>query len=185
MSEETKQEIKKTSRGGARRESPVIGDNGFYNDSGDIANYIQGMVHFKKLPLPQTDIEVEERINLYFQYCIDHDLRPGIEGLSLALGTTRKSLFDWEHKNSWSNSRRSELISGARQIIAAFLEELSLKGKINPVTFIFLAKNNHDYSDKTELSVSAPTNGLQPTMTMEEIARKVAQDVVIDEDFEE
>lgn len=50
--------------------------------------------------LPQINIEdaeqVAERTRLYINYCLDCDILPTIQGLSLALGIDRRTFTRWE-----------------------------------------------------------------------------------------
>ena len=41
---------------------------------------------------PKTDEELEQRVGEFFQWCVDKDVRPGVELLALSLGTTRQTL---------------------------------------------------------------------------------------------
>ena len=51
-----------------------------------------------------------------------------------------------------------------------------LNGKINPVSGIFLLKNNFGYQDKQEV-VLTPNNPLGDYQTQEELAKRYAQGV--------
>jgi hypothetical protein len=138
--------------------------------------------------MPKIDINddqaVEDRIYEYFQYCIGRDIRPGVEGMAMALGVNRRTLWEWEQGNTRNNSvTRSDIIRKSKQFLALYLENMAQTGHINPVTFIFLAKNHFQYRDQQDFVVT-PNNALQPTMSMEEIAEKVKADVVIDVDTE-
>ena len=54
-------------------------------------------------------------------------------------------------------------------------------GKINPVSGIFLMKNNMGYEDKTEMVVT-PNNPVGADLPEEELRKRIAGDVVIDKD---
>lgn len=43
---------------------------------------------------PQTDEEVANRINDYFEFCERSSIRPGIESLCMALHISRTTLLD-------------------------------------------------------------------------------------------
>lgn len=182
MSEEVKEPRK---RGGNNGKSPVIGNNALKVATGDLTTFIQNMVDLKRLPAIKTDEELEQRINLYFDWCIQNDIRPGVEGMALACGVDRRTLWDWETANSWKNSRRAEIVKRAKQIISCSLEQLIMQNKINVVGGIFMMKNHFGYTDKSEVEYSLSNNPLAPSMTMEQIAEKVRTDVVVDldEDF--
>ena len=173
------EEIKK--RG---RNSPTVGDNGLEVESGDIASFIASATQLRRLPPIQTDEELVERCDLYFDWCSKNDMRPGIEGLAFACGVDRRTLWDWEIKKSWTGSQRSEIVKYAKQQIAMFTEQMALKGRLNPVTAIFLMKNHFGYTDKTEISVN-PTTPLGEQLTPEEIAKRIPRDIPYDVDYSE
>jgi hypothetical protein len=181
-----KMEVEKPS-GWKDKNSPVIGNNGFDLAPGDNSKVITDMLYIYQMPRINLDSEeeVQERILEYFQYCIGRDIRPGVEGMAMALGVNRRTLWDWEQGNSRGNSIvRSDTIKKSKQFLALYLENLAQTGHINPVTWIFMMKNNFGYKDTQDLVIT-PNNALQPTMSMEEIADKVAKDVVIDTDYSE
>ncbi|HWT74324.1 MAG TPA: terminase small subunit [Mobilitalea sp.] len=133
-----------------------------------------------------SDTEVEERISLYFNYSMQQGLRPTIEGLALSIGISRNSLWEWEtgRSRATSSNSRGDIIKKAKDYIAFLMSNEVMNGNINPVTWIFYAKNYFGMVDKQEINVSA-NNQLAPTMDLEQIAEKVKSDVVIDADWKE
>lgn len=127
--------------------------------------------------------ELENRIQHFFAWCVEKQLRPGVELLALALGTTRQSLWNWEHEGG----ARGEIIGRAKQVLAALLEQWSLCGKLNPVTSCFLFKNHWNYKDQFSITTAQPNN----IPTKEEIIKSIPQiakgeivpdtDIIIDE----
>lgn len=129
---------------------------------------------------PKTDQEMEERVNLFFDFCQHSSVRPGVESLCLSLHITRQTLCRWTQGIGCSK-RRQEAAEAAKSFINAYLEQCSLSGKVNPVTGIFLLKNWAGYRDSYQLESGQP--GLHPEMTPEEIARKIEQDIPVDTDI--
>jgi DNA-binding XRE family transcriptional regulator len=133
-----------------------------------------------------SDDEVEERISDYFNYCIAEALRPTVEGLAMALGIDRRTLWTWEtgsYRAKLDNTRL-DIIKKAKDYIAFLMSDMVMDNKINAITWIFYAKNYFGMKDTQDLVIT-PNNALQPTMSMEEIAEKVKTDVVIDTDYSE
>lgn len=96
-------------------------------------------------PVRKSDTaRVEERVGQYFQFCEERDLKPSVEGLALALGTSRQVLWNWEQD---SNSKAGQIISRAKLLINALLTDFTLNGKINFAYSIWLQKNHFGYSD--------------------------------------
>ncbi len=151
------QVIKKKPRGG---NSPVIGDNGLMLDEGDNNKYTS--VSLQLLNLPSIDLHdpeaVQGRLNEYYNLMAEKDMKPTMAGLALALGTTRQTL--WAIKNNQPMGGNgnlpnmppavTDLIKKAYLLMETLWENYMSNGKINPVSGIFLGKNNYGYQDKTE-----------------------------------
>lgn len=144
---------------------------------GELSKVLTNLNELQKLPKPLNDEEFESRIRYYFEWCSINEVRPGIEGLALALGVTRQYLWKLQQENSV----RGILITKAKQTLAAYMEYLSQNSKINPVTAIFLMKNHFGYADKTEVEL-VPKNQLESTMSSDEILQRIEQDIPIDDE---
>lgn len=110
---------------------------------------IQDLNTLRKLPnYDHKDPKaVAERIDFYFEFCATHGKRPTVEGLSLALGVTRQALFVWESKQD----ERAEIVKQAKALLNALIVDWGVEGRINPVTMIFLSKNNFGYRDSVQV----------------------------------
>ena len=131
----------------------------------DLRLQIEELNALRRLPKVDTKNprEVEQRINDYFQFCADHEKRPTVEGLALALHTTRQTLFNWESKQD----ERGEIIRMAKSMLNALIVDWGVEGRINPVTMIFLSKNNFGYRDN--IQVEAGRIGEENLPTKEKI----------------
>ena len=159
-------EVIKKPRGG--KNSPVIGDNGLQVAPGDNTKYLN--VSLELADLPEIDLkdpeQVRDRIRKYFEIYSANDMKPTVAGLGLALnGMDRKRL--WEIKTDslkggttkWDLPTLTlELIKKAYKIMENQWENYMQNGKINPVSGIFLGKNNFGYQDKTEYVVTPNVN---------------------------
>lgn len=159
------QVIKKKPRGG---NSPVIGNNGLMLEDGDNNKFTS--VSLQLLNMPSIDIRdevaVQERLNEYFNLMAEKDMKPTIAGIAMALGTTRQTL--WAIKNNQPMGGNgnlpnmppavTDLIKKAYLLMENLWENYMVNGKINPVTGIFLGKNNYGYQDKTEYVLTPNSN---------------------------
>ncbi len=116
---------------------------------------VRSLIELSKLGIPQTDVELTNRIDEYFQHCIQNNSRPGIESLCLALSTTRQSFWNWCNGTGHKSKEWQHQCLLARQVIVSFLESASLSGKLNPATSIFLLKNWASYSDNNNIAIGA------------------------------
>ena len=90
---------------------------------------------------------VAQRINDYFTFCAEHERKPTVEAMALSLGITRQALFVWENKDD----ARGAIVRQAKALLNALLIDWGLSGQINPVSMIFLSKNNHGYKDSVQV----------------------------------
>lgn len=106
---------------------------------------------------PETEAELQERIDQYFEFCAEKGFRPGIETLCIALHCTRQSLWQWCRGDGGKSREWADICNSAKQFIVGFLEQLSLTGKLNPANSIFYLKNWANYSDTVTMEpVSTP-----------------------------
>ena len=160
-----KEVVQKKPRGG--KYSPVIGDNGLMAEPGDNAKYLAlGMQLFN---LPSIDlkdpVQVNDRLNEFFKMHIDADMKPTVSGMGMALGLDRRRLWEIKTGNFGTNKSLSQLptptmdsIKRAYEYMEILWENYMQNGKINPVSGIFLGKNNFGYQDKTEYVVTPNMN---------------------------
>lgn len=151
---------------GSKKFTPGVGDdeNGvlapsndimFHNfEKGDVSKYIR---HAKGLweldPIDLADErQVQERIGWFFDYCMKADMKPTMSGLAMALGIESRSLRRWASGEQPFSSSTS--IKKATEFLENLWENYMLNGKVNPVTGIFIAKNQFGYKDRSESVVS-------------------------------
>lgn len=145
-------------------------------EPGDNTKYLTHALRLANLPKFDTkNVELlEKRIEEYFVICAEDDSKPSVAGLALAIGVDRRRLWEW---SQGENSDRSDTIKKAYQILNLMMEDYMQNGKINPVSGIFLMKNNFGYADKQEV-VLTPNNPLGDTTPVAELEEKYLESVV-------
>ena len=133
-------------------------------EPGDNAKYIG--VSLKLFNLPSIDLhdpkQVQDRLTEYFQIQFDADVKPTVAGMAMALGIDRRRL--WEIKANVTDRNQDlptltrDSIKKAYDFMENLWENYMQNGKINPVSGIFLGKNNFGYQDKTEYVVTPNVN---------------------------
>ena len=132
-------------------------------EPGDNAKYIG--VSLKLFNLPTIDLhdpeQVQNRLNEYFQIQFDADVKPTVAGMAMALGIDRRRLWEIKSGNHHTSKGLDDLptlttdsIKKAYDFMENLWENYMQNGKINPVSGIFLGKNNFGYQDKTEYVVT-------------------------------
>ena len=178
MANEKTDETKPTKRKSNGKNSPVIGDNGLMTEPGDNAKYLN--VSMQLMRLPDIDLndakQVELRLEEYFRIHFENDLKPTVAGMGLALnGMDRRRL--WEIKTDVPDRNKDlptstrDAIKKAYKIMENLWENYMQNGKINPVSGIFLGKNNFGYQDKTEY-VLTPNNNSDNDFNADDIRKR-------------
>ena len=151
----TETKPKKKPRGG----NNVLTDAALHLDAGDNTKYM--MVTSKLFNLPNIDLHkpdlVQERLNEYFEIHAQADMKPTVAGMAMALGVDRRRLWEIKTGNYHTSTsladlpvETTDLIKKAYNYLETLWENYMHNGKINPVSGIFLAKNNFGYQDKVE-----------------------------------
>lgn len=166
--------------------SPMIGDNGLTLEAGDNTKYLT--VNIALLSMEQIDLhnveEVEQRLREYFTLYAEHDMKPTVAGMALALnGMRRQQLWAIVHDRptggaGYMAALPSEVANAIKKAYVSMenlWEIYMLNGKINPVSGIFLGKNNFGYQDKTEY-VLTPNGQQESDYSTEDIKQRYLPD---------
>ena len=119
--------------------------------------------------LPTIDLkdteQVTKRLNEFFVIHENYDMKPTVAGMAMALGLDRRRLWEIRTGNFGTQKSLSELPTMTKDLIKKAYEYMEIlwenymqNGKINPVSGIFLGKNNFGYQDKTEYVVTPNVN---------------------------
>lgn len=134
-----------------------------HTEPGEISKMLGQAMTISHWPAIDTNNaeQVAERIDQYHKFCFDNDIKPDMSGMALALGTFRQTLWRWENgvESDKPQGVRDALKKG-REINGYLMSQMMQNGKLNPVTGIFLLKNNHGYKDQTDV-VLTPNTPLQ------------------------
>lgn len=166
------------------RNSPMIGTNGLNLEEGDNNKFTT--MGLWLMNLPKIDVHdpsaVQERLNDYFGYMASQDAKPTVAGMAMALGMDRRRL--WEIKTGNTQGRGDidrlpgevrDCIKKAYSLMEYLWENYMVNGKINPVTGIFLGKNNFGYQDKQEM-VLTPNQQQDSDYNEEDIRKRYLVD---------
>lgn len=129
-------------------------------EPGDNAKYIS--VSLQLFNMGKVDLykpeEVRERLTEYFRIHTEADMKPTVVGMAMALGIDRRRLWeiraDVQDRFQDLPTLTRDYIKKAYDFMENLWENYMQNGKINPVSGIFLGKNNFGYQDKTEYVVT-------------------------------
>ena len=149
-------------------------------EPGEISKMLSQAVTISHWPAINTDDadQVMERIDLYHRFCVDNDIKPDMVGMALAIGVDRTTLWRWEQGESNKPKAVCNAIKKGREINELMMVQMMQNGKINPVTGIFLLKNNHGYKDQQDVIIT-PNNPLEtadPTQTRQKYIQALPEE---------
>lgn len=153
-----------------------------HTEPGDNRKYI---LHSLRLAdLPKVDLksveEVTQRIRDYFTICAEDDMKPSVAGLALAMDIDRTYLWEIRAGRKGKNPDVANTLKKAMKLLDLQMVDYMQNGKINPVSGIFLMKNNFGYADKQEV-VLTPNNPLGDTKDTKELEERYIESVVEDD----
>ena len=155
--------VKKKPRGG----NNILTDAALNLEQGDNTKYLAlGRELFN---LPTIDLKDPEqvvgRLNEFFAIHERYDMKPTVAGMGMALGLDRRRLWEIKVGAKMGGHTQYDLptltldsIKKAYEYMEILWENYMQNGKINPVSGIFLGKNNFGYQDKTEYVVTPNVN---------------------------
>lgn len=142
---------------------------------------------FKIARIHKPDLESVGSVNRcledYFAIVSADKVKPSVCGIAMALGISRTKLIDYA--SGKTHIATAETMRQALQCLEMF-DEMSLRdstnAKSNPVALMFLMKNNHGYTDKSEVVHSE--NNME--LSDKELQKKYAKEIeIIDADVKE
>ncbi len=155
-----------------------------HTEPGDNARFVSHALQISQMPkIDTSNVEqVNNRLNEYFALCIANDMRPNVPSMALSLGIDRRTLWRWANgEGKGKNFDIRDAIKRAYALLNVLIEEYMQTGKINPVSGIFLMKNNFGYTDKQEV-VLTPNNPFGDQTSNEELEQRYLESIA-DEDL--
>ena len=118
---------------------------------------------------PKNDDELCERLNWFFHMCAETQQLATVEKMCLALSWSRQHVFELEVGNRPGFSPdTSDILKKAKNLIASMDAELAQEGKIQPVVYMFRAKNYYGMKDQQDVVVTPnPAGNYQDPATIE------------------
>lgn len=179
MDEKTAKEVGKQI---TKRKRPDLSESQtVHTETGDNRKYILHSLRLAELPkvdMAKTE-EVAQRCEDYFRICAEDDMKPSVAGLALAMDIDRRYLWEIREGKKGKNPAVADTLKKAMKILDLQMVDYMQNGKINPVSGIFLMKNNFGYADKQEVVVT-PNNPLGDTKDTKELEEQYIDSVVDD-----
>lgn len=174
-----------------KKERPLRGRGGTQNfpsviagaKAEDISRCLRNCLAFYDMPIVQSDDECRERLYWFFDTCEKTGQLPTVEKMIMALGTIKQTVWNWEQGIGCSQVRM-DMIKKAKEFIASFESEMVTEGKINPVVYIFRAKNYFGMKDQQDV-VLKPESPLGSTVDQARLESTIVQELPDASDYDE
>lgn len=147
-------------------------------NKGDNSRYLRHAL--ASLNMPPIDIsdpkQVQERVDWYFNHCVEDDMKPTVTGLGNALGVNRATLKNWADGTyrAKNGNEHLNIVKRAYDLLAEMYEDYMMNGKINPVAGIFMGKNHFGYTDQQEV-ILTPNDPLGDTESTKQLQDKYVE----------
>lgn len=128
--------------------------------------------------------QVEARIGVYFDKCIEMGATVGKEGLCNALGISRATFQTWLNGTARKGQEHQKICQTAEQLLKAFTENAVMDGDIAPVPGIFFMSNQYDYVQK-QVVTNEKSESILDTATPEQLEHRYSDGMIIDAIYSE
>lgn len=123
----------------------------------------------------RTDEALIARLGWFFESCANTNQLPTVEKMCLAIGWPRETVFEIiQGIQRGFSPETADILKKAKNLIASLDAELAQEGKIQPVVYLFRAKNYYGMRDQQEM-VLTPNNRLNDYQDAATIERKYAE----------
>lgn len=127
-----------------------------------ISRLVTETIRTYRMEKVKSDEELADRFAEYFQHCAVTGERPTVEQLAQCTGYAIGTVYDWEvgRKRGFS-SETGAIVKKAKEFLRVFDAKMVAEGALNPVVYIFRAKNYYGMKDQQDIVV-APSNPMGP-----------------------
>lgn len=153
--------------------SPLMGDG--YTGPQDekqqlISRCVAETMRTYLMPKVKDDDELAQRFVEYFNTCARTGERPTVEQMCQCTGYPISTIWNWESgRTRGFSSETSIIIKKAKEFLRVFDAKMVAEGALNPVVYIFRAKNYYGMKDQQDLVV-APQQPLGPEPDADKLA---------------
>ncbi len=110
--------------------------------------------------------QLQNRISQYFGFCVDHNAKPSVAGLALAINLSKETIFRMVRGDITTDRKYSaDTVSLIRRVYMLFDSlwmDYMQNGQINPASGIFLGKNLFGYRDVVDYTLTPGTSASAP-----------------------
>lgn len=171
IEEAAKKVVKKRTRPDSAPQ-PEEGDNRKY------LNHSLRIYNLPKVDMSNSE-QVAQRVEEYFRITAEDDMKPSVAGLALALDIDKAYLWAIRTGERGKNPAVVDTLKKAMHVLDLQMTDYMQNGRINPVSGIFLMKNNFGYADKQEVTIQAAQSPLGDTKDTKQLEEQYLDSVIV------
>lgn len=127
-------------------------------------------------PKVNSDEELAERLNDYFNGCAATGQVPTVEEMCLSTGYAQATIWDWETgRRQGFTSATADIIKKAKDFMQTFDAKMVVTGKLNFLAYCFRAKNYYGMQDKSEVVLTPNTQQSDDPATLVQAAKMLPE----------
>ena len=127
------------------------------------------------MPKVKDDVELQDRVNDYFNRCVNRGILPTVEEMWMYTGYGESWVADIiSGRRRGFTPETANILKKARNRMKMIDAKMVESGKLNFLTYCFRAKNYYGMTDKSEITVT-PSETRQDEYDPEEIKRRYLQ----------
>ena len=139
-----------------------------------ISRCVAETIRTYNMPPVKDDDELEQRLADYFQHCAVTGERPTVEQMAQCTGWPIKEVYDWETgRLKGFSPATGTIVKKAKAFLRVFDAKMVAEGALNPVVYIFRAKNYYGMKDQQDLVVE-PRQPMGPEPDAKQLAADYA-----------
>lgn len=116
--------------------------------------------------------DLRDEINKFFQWCDEKNVKPAKVGISLWLGCTKETVYEWS-RNPQKYGELSDLINMAFNIIE--MQYISRAEKY-PTANLFLLRTSHGHVEQSKLDITTNGNSVNDASEVKDLISKLGLD---------
>lgn len=180
---EVKKYVPGTNKSKSGKLPPSVVDDGDDKKAPMRSHVLSQIMKWYKLPRVQSEEELKERLELFFETCIETGEYPTVEKMSLAIGITTQEIGRYRRGERLSSERFIWLLDRAYEAIHAVEAQMASERATDATVYIFRSKNYFGMTNEVNVNYIADDR-LGRAKTDKEL-EELYEETIIDVEFEE
>lgn len=162
---------------------PSVVDDGDDKKAPMRSHVLSQIMKWYKLPRVQSEDELQERLELFFETCVETGEYPTVEKMSLSIGITTQEIGRYRRGERLSSERFIWLLDRAYETIHAVEAQMASERATDATVYIFRSKNYFGMTN--EVNVNYVSDDRLGRAKSDKELEELYAETIIDVEFEE